>query len=222
MQTALAMRKVGSASAHDTCTGVCSPAMRAYFAGSKLVTTWIAATLAASLLSIASAGALGAWLAFDPGRIWSGEVWRIATWMFVETDPVRLICTCVTIYRLGGELAPRWGDHRLQRYMTEVFGAAALAILALALISDDAWRIHKLGGWAVIDALVITWARQYPHAILTMWGLLHVSGRRLIGIVFAANVVFAAYFGLFFMAPELCVCAAAYWYPAERLARYRR
>jgi hypothetical protein len=178
---------------------------------SKLVSTWIWVTLLASIVAALDGGWLAGWAVFAPSLIWEGQVWRLATWVFVEPGPLGLVLTCASIYKFGGELAPRWGERRLRRFMTEVIGGAAIVTTLLALISDDAWHIYRLGGWAVGDALVIAWARQYPERTLVLYGLLQLNGRNLIAIVAGITGVFAIFRGPFAMAPELLACAAAYW-----------
>jgi hypothetical protein len=186
---------------------------------SKLVSTWITITLVASIFAVVDGGLLDEWASLSPSRIWRGELWRLVTWVFVESGPLGLVLTCACIYKFGGELVPRWGDARLRRFLVEVLGGAAVATTLLALISGDAWSMHRLGGWSVGDALVIAWARQYPQRPLVLYGLLVLSGRNLIAVIIAINVVFAIFGGPFAMALELFVCAAAYWYPTARLVR---
>jgi hypothetical protein len=189
------------------------------WSSSKLVSTWITVTLAASIVATLDGGWLAGWAALAPSRIWRGEVWRLATWVVIERGPLSLVLTCACLYKFGGELAPRWGDHRLRRFLVEVLGAAAVASTLLALVSADAWHMFHLGGWAVCDALVIAWARQYPDGVVVLYGLVHLQGRRLILITIGITCVFALFIGPFAMAPELVTCAAAFWYPSERLAR---
>jgi membrane associated rhomboid family serine protease len=186
---------------------------------SKLVSTWIKITLVASIVAILDRGWLSGWLALAPSRIWRGELWRLGTWVFVESGPWNLILTCASIYKFGGELAPRWGDQRLRRFLIEVLGSAAVATTLLALVSGTAWHMHRFGGWAVGDALVIAWARQYPDSTLMLYGLLRLRGRDLITVTIGVTVVFALFSGPFVMAPELLACAAAFWYPSTRLTR---
>jgi membrane associated rhomboid family serine protease len=186
---------------------------------SKLVSAWITVTVLASVVAAVDGGWIDGWAALAPSRIWRGEVWRLATWVFVERGPLPLVLTCASIYRLGGDLAPRWGDRRLRRYMVEVVGGAALITALLAFVNDGAWDLHRLGGWAVGDALVIAWARQYPASTLVLHGLVQLRGRDLITVTIGITVVFAIFQGPIAMAPELLVCAAAFWYPSARLAR---
>jgi membrane associated rhomboid family serine protease len=186
---------------------------------SKLVSAWIWITLIASIASAVTGGWLAGWAALAPARVWRGEVWRLVTWVFVEPGALGLIMTCASIYKFGGELAPRWGDRRLRRFLIEVLGGAALATALLAWIFPDVWRMRYLGGWAAGDALVIAWARQYHDATLALYGVVRVNGRNLIAVVVTITCVYALFRGPLAMAPELLTCAAAYWYPAARLSR---
>src|SRR6201995_4319962 len=76
---------------------------------SKLVSVWIWVTLLASIVAIVDGGWIAGWAALAPARIWRGEVWRLVTWGGVERGPLQLVVTCASIYKFGGELAPRWG-----------------------------------------------------------------------------------------------------------------
>jgi len=185
----------------------------------RLINTWIYITLGASLIGVFDGGWLSSMLSLAPQYVWHGQIWRLVTWALIETSPLRLMLLCVTIYVLGSELATMWGERRLRRFMIEVLGSAAVVATLLALISRDAWEVYRLGGWAVGDALVIAWARQYPrHPVVIFYGLLTLPARDLLILVIVFNVLFAL-FAPFTMALELLVCAAAYYYPAARLAR---
>jgi membrane associated rhomboid family serine protease len=193
-------------------------AMLPRLGSSKLISSWIWITLLASIAAAVSHGLMG-WAALAPARIWRGEVWRLVTWVFVEPGAVALIMTCASLYKFGGELAPRWGERRLRRFLIEILGGAAVATALLGLISSEVWRAGYLGGWAVGDVLVIAWARQYPDSVLVLYGLLRLNGRNLIAVVIAITCAYAIFAGPLAMAPELLACAAAYSYPGARLAR---
>ena len=77
-------------------------------ASSKLISTWLAVTIAASIIAALDDGWLASWAALSPARIWRGEIWRLATWALVEIGPMSLVLTCVAIYKFGGDLAVRW------------------------------------------------------------------------------------------------------------------
>jgi hypothetical protein len=184
---------------------------------SKLISTWIWITIAASIAAALSGG-LQYWAALVPARLWRGEVWRLVTWVFVEPGALALIVTCASIYKFGGELAPRWGDRRLRRFVIQTLGGAAAATALLGLISAEVWRTPYLGGWAVCDVLVIGWARQHPDSVLVVHGV-QLSGRTLTTAVIAITCAYALFAGPLAMAPELLACVAAYSYPGAWLAR---
>jgi membrane associated rhomboid family serine protease len=181
----------------------------------KLVSRWIALTLAASLVSAFAGGFLAHWTALEPARVWRGEVWRLVTWPFIETGPWQLVITCISIYKFGGELAVRWGDRRLRRFVTEILIAAAVATCLLAAITGV--HVLRVGGWAVADVLVIAWARQFPGAVLVLYGLLPLNGTNLVRITIAITVVYAIFFGIVWTTPELVACLAAATYSQGRL-----
>jgi membrane associated rhomboid family serine protease len=186
---------------------------------SKLLARWITLTVAASLVAAVDGGWLASWATFAPSRIWRGELWRLVTWVFVEGSPLQLLLTCVAIYHFGGELLPRWGERRMRRFLLEVLGGSAVVSSLLALVLRDLWFSYRFGGWAVADALVIAWARQYPDSTLVLYGLLRLRGRELVRITVGITAVYAAFAGIFTWSLELIVCAAAYYYPRNRLAR---
>lgn len=186
---------------------------------SKLLSVWIQITLIASVLAILDGGWLASWMALAPSRIWRGELWRLASWVFVERGALCLIVTCLCIYRFGGELVPLWGERRLRRYLIDVLGGAALAASLLAFVSNDVWYMRNVGGWAVCDALVIAYGRQYPDRVVTLYGLVGLNGKSLIRATMAITVLFAMLGGPVGWLPELLACAAASWYPTARLSR---
>ncbi len=190
---------------------------RSRFAASTFVERWLLLTLGASLLSMFTAGWLADWTSLSPERILRGEVWRLVTWAFVEMGPMSLILTCVAIYKFGGDLAVRWGDQRLRRFMLEIIVGAAVVTTLLSLIVP--MYFSRSAGWAIGDVLCIAWARQFPTAVVRVYGLLELSGKRLIALTVGVTVVFAIAYGPFVMAPELFACFAAVYYPHTRLAR---
>ncbi len=184
---------------------------------SRLVSRWIVATLVASIVAALDGGWLASWAALAPSRVWHGEVWRLVTWPFLFASPVALVATCIAIYKLGGDLAVRWGDRRLRRFMIQIVLAAGVATCLLAAIGGG--HFFRTGGWTVIDVLVIAWARQFPRESLVLYGMLPLRGRDLVRITVAISVLFAIYYGPIVMAPELVACSAAAWYPDGWLRR---
>lgn len=186
---------------------------------SPLVSTWLLVTLVVSVIALVDGGWLWSTLAFAPALIWQGEVWRLVTWIFVEPSPMMLVLTLGSIYKFGGELAPRWGDRRLRRYVTEVLVGAAVITLLLGLVIDGVWLVFCDGGWSVGDVLVIAWARQFPSRELEIYQVIRVSGQQLVFMTIGITVLFALAAGVWSWTPELLVCIGAALYPMSRLRR---
>lgn len=187
---------------------------------SKLVSTWILVTLGASVVAMLDGGLVYEWAALAPERIWHGQVWRLVTWPLVEIGPLGLVLTCVTIYKFGGDLAHRWGERRLRRYMLQIVVAGGIVATLGALVSPYAWSMHRCGGWVVSDALLIAWARQYPSSTLRLYhGMLELGGQRLVYFTVGVTCLIALAYSPFYYAPELVACFGAAWYPRDFLAR---
>ena len=183
---------------------------------SKLISRWIVITLVASIAAQFT-GYIVWFAALAPARVWHGELWRLVTWPLVEMGPLQLVITCATIYKFGGELATRWGDRRMLRFLLQiVIGTAVVTTLFTTLVGAT-W-LMRCGGWAIADVLVIAWARQFPRAQLTLYGFLTLSGDKLVAMTLGVAILFALYFGVVATSPELIACAAAAVYPRGWLA----
>jgi len=185
---------------------------------SKLISQWMIVTLIASFIAAIDGGWLVGRAALIPSRVLQGEVWRLVTWPFIALGPLEIIFTVLAIFRFGSRLAESWGDWRLLRFMTEIVLTAAVATCLLALRAGQHYQLH-IGGWAVVNTLVIAWARQFPTETLTLYNLVPLSSRRLITVTIGANVLLAIYLGPLAVAPALIACAAATVYPPRWLMR---
>ena len=49
-----------------------------------------------------------------PARVWSGELWRLLTWSFLEPNPLSLVFACLVIlFNLLADLIYGWLDPRI-------------------------------------------------------------------------------------------------------------
>jgi membrane associated rhomboid family serine protease len=184
----------------------------------KLIPLWLALTLIASVAAALDGGWIVAWAALAPARVWHGEVWRLVTWPLVETGVMSLVFTCVAIYKFGGELAERWGDQRLFRFVRHIVLSAGVVTCIVGVIPGLGYVTH-LGGWAITEALVIAWARQFPDRTLSLYGLVSFRGKELVQLTLAIAVLFAIFHGVVASVPELVACAAAALYARSWLRR---
>ena len=186
------------------------------FGASKLCDNAIVVLLGASIFAWLDGGLVSQWLALAPAHVFHGQLWRLVTWPLIEHSPIQLIFTCAAIYKFGGELSIRWGQRRLRRFMLEIILAAATATCLLSVLGGHT-DLVRTGGWAISDALVIAWARQFPNGTVVLYGLLALHGRQLINVTIGATVLFALAFGPITMGPELFACLFTAAYPRDRL-----
>lgn len=184
---------------------------------SRLISQWMLALLALSIIASFDGGFLASRFALIPSRVWLGDIWRLLTWPMVEPGVMTLILTCAALYKLGNDLAVRWGDVRLQRFAIRVLlGAGVMTVIVATLFGAS--RMGRLGGWAVADVLTIAWARQFPTVPLMMYGVA-LNGERLVRVVLGVNVLFAIFLGPLYFLPELSACVLAMYYPQSWLRR---
>lgn len=185
---------------------------------SKLVSQWIAATLGISIIAALDGGRFFSWFSLVPAKIWHGQLWRLVTWPLVEPRPLRLVFACVVIYTAGSQLAIRWGDRRLRRFMLEVVVIAGVATTLLATVVGRGY-LRYVGTLAADTSLLIAWARQFPDAPLNYRGLISLRGRELTLFLLGIITLLAIYIGPIMMAPELVACVVAAKYPQSLLRR---
>ena len=182
-----------------------------------LVIRWIVATVVVSMIALVDHGWIAHWLALSPPRVWHGEVWRLVTWVMIVPSPISILITCFVIYKFGGDLAERWGERRLRRFMIELVASAAMMTCVLSLITGDTGA--HVGGIVTTFSLVISWARQFPDQKVLFAGMVPLHGRNVIFVVGGLAILLAFANGLYEMAPELVACAIAAGYPRGWLSR---
>jgi membrane associated rhomboid family serine protease len=159
----------------------------------------ILVTLAASLA--------GHWLApygiLIPRLFWSGQVWRLVTWVFFEGAPLKLVFQCLMLYWFGRDLETRWGTRGLIAVYLGFAAATGAATCLVALASPTVMSIGYSGGWALGEALTIAWALFFPDRDVFLLLILRMRGRVLIIATIVLTFLFVIYYGIAFFLPDL-------------------
>ena len=170
--------------------------------------------------------------ALEPRAVWSGEVWRLVTWVLVETEPLNLLFGGLVLYWFGRDLVDAWGERRfLATYLGVAAAAAALTCLvALAWPGISSFRFT--GFWAAVDALIVAWALLHPFRQILLFFALPISGQALLWITVGGTVLFALFGGVAAFVPHLLAEGVAWlwasgkgpgrWLRKVRLPRLRR
>lgn len=174
-----------------------------------LIGALIAAIVSTTLVAALDGGTVAHALALRPSLVARGQLWRLGTWALVEATPLQLIFGCLTLYRFGDELAATWSRRLLHRYLAMATLGVGVTVCALSLILPGAWYAGHLAGWALGDALVIGWATSFPDRRVRLYFVLEVGGEQLINAIVAINAVFAVFYGVVALLPELCAVGLA-------------
>ncbi|MEO8701355.1 MAG: rhomboid family intramembrane serine protease [Kofleriaceae bacterium] len=178
---------------------------------------WIAVTLGISIIAFLDDGWITNWLVLSPSRVWHGELWRLVTWFLIVPSPISLVVSCVVIYQFGGALVEQWGVRRFRQFWVVLVVTAGVVTCLVSLVTGNTGA--HVGGMVTTFSLAIAWARQFPHRELVLYGVVTLSGRKIVLFLSGVIVLFALAFGIYAMAPELVACAIAAKYPRGWLRR---
>lgn len=171
----------------------------------RVVGVLIGLTLALSILGALGGrdGALRAAGVLVPAFVWSGQVWRLLTWMFFEFEPISLLFSCLMLWWFGRDLIQAWGARGfLWMYLAFSLIPAALTVL-LALVWPALGLAVYAGQWPVTAALVIAWATLFPSRQLLLYFVFPLGGRNLVYITVGTTVLFALFYGVTGFVPHL-------------------
>jgi membrane associated rhomboid family serine protease len=148
-------------------------------------TTLFVSILGAQLQGFAAAGAL------VPGFVFQGQLWRLVSWCFFESDPIGLIFGALALFWFGSDLVRLWGPFGfLARYLALAAAAGLVSCLA-ALVWPPLLGLQFVGAWPVVDAVIIAWAVAFPTRNLLFWFVVPLQGRNLIYATIGGTLLFA-------------------------------
>jgi membrane associated rhomboid family serine protease len=162
---------------------------------------------------------------FSPALVWSGEVWRLLSYPFLESDPLALVFGGLMLWMFGRDLAVAWGERRLLQAFLGIAAGAAAATSLLALAWPRLQLIGVAGPWTVIDALVVAWALSFPDRQLLFMFALPVNGRALLWLTVGGTALYAVFSGVAPYVPHLLAEGLVVMWlrgPRLRLPRLRR
>jgi membrane associated rhomboid family serine protease len=135
----------------------------------------LVAMLVSTVAAMVSRGLWGL-LNLDGPAIFSGQVWRLVTWVFPQNDPLTLFFAGFALFWLGRDLANTWSE---RRFLQVFFGYAAWSALWTALVAAiwaGADRPY-VGAWPVVNALMVGWGLSRPGAQINLFGVVPMTGK---------------------------------------------
>jgi membrane associated rhomboid family serine protease len=157
----------------------------------------------ATIVIVSIVGAVGArhgfpliaWGVLEPTLVLKGQLWRLFTWVFFETDPISLVFSCAMLYWFGRDLAYRWGPTRFVLYYMGLATAIGLATVGLSRLYAPLAEFAWAGSGPLQAAFAIFWATYYPTRQLNLF-VAAIAGRNLVLLVIGGTVLFALFGGI--------------------------
>jgi membrane associated rhomboid family serine protease len=151
-------------------------------------------------------------LALVPSAVWAGEVWRLASWPFVDAGPVSLLFECVILFGFAPDLHERWGRRRFVRFVAAAVAVAGVGTCLIALVVPTVWWVPQYAGIALGEGIVIAWAMQFPELPVQIYGVIVVRGREVVTVLLGLTCAIGVFGGLARVLPALLLGGFALLY----------
>lgn len=125
-----------------------------------IVATYTVLMILTALLGGGANGLLG-WAAFDSARIWSGEVWRLATYGLFNPPSLTFVLDMVMLLWFGRELERQFGRVRFGVTYAGIYLVPALVLTLLGLVRPTVF-IGQPGSLA----LFVAFATLFPGVMM--------------------------------------------------------
>ncbi len=143
-----------------------------------------------------------------PGKVLTGQLWRVVTWVWVEPSPFSLFFRCLMLYWFGRDLCSIWGS---RRFFAIYFGTvlfAGLVTVLLSLLDADIRAQSYLGSMALDAALTIAWGLNFQNRVIRIYFVIPIRGFVLAWGTVALTVAYSIYSGWEHVAPVLAAESA--------------
>lgn len=174
-----------------------------------------------------------AYLALDPGRILSGQVWRIFTWILIPPSGLDIftIIMLYFYYSIGSTLERNWGTFRYTLYILSGLFFTIIGAFALYFLVGDMYSVLNLGmafsTYYISTSILLAFAATYPDMQVLFWFIFPLKIKWL-GILYGAQILYnmVVYLrqGAWFMTIPIIASLlnfVIFFFSTRNVARYR-
>jgi membrane associated rhomboid family serine protease len=104
------------------------------------------------------------WLALVPAEVLRGQVWRLATYPWLDTQPFWLLISALILGSFGSQLERQWGSRTFARRTAVFVVVPAVLVTLVALFSTRAALTPYLGVHVVIVCYIAAFACEFRGA----------------------------------------------------------
>lgn len=148
----------------------------------------------------------------SPSLVLAGQVWRMVTWAFFETDGQNLVFGAMMLAIFGRDLAAMWGGGRYLVICGGLAFATGLLTSVAGLVWSDVGRNQYLSVWPLVDALIVAWALLFPNRTILFMLILPASGLNLLYLTVGMTSLFAVMYGFSNFVPHFLAMGTMYAY----------
>jgi membrane associated rhomboid family serine protease len=149
----------------------------------------------------------------DPGRVWHGWIWQLATYPFVADDPWRFVVSLAGIYFLGPSLESRIGPGRFWAFFfgTTVLSGVAGVVLSLTGVIAQGPAFSMV---AFANAIMMAFYLINSSSTLLAFFVIPVPAKWLLIFFIALESAYLllSHFALFYCVALLAFGAGYMWY----------
>jgi membrane associated rhomboid family serine protease len=137
------------------------------------------------------------WLAVESQVVWQGgQLWRLATYMWIHAGPWHLIVNMFTLWMFGSEVARAWGAERFVRYyLISGIGAGVIIALwqgALQMLGFGSGA-YTLGASGAIYAVLLAYSLLWPNrTLMLLFPPVPIRALYFIPFLFGMDLIFAS------------------------------
>jgi membrane associated rhomboid family serine protease len=131
-----------------------------------------------------------------PSDVLRGEVWPLATYLFVHAvDPMHILFNMLGLWMFGVELERRWGTRHFTTYYFVTGVGAGLCVLVTSLLPFEAtasgYLATTIGASGAIFGLMLAWALLFPDRQILFMLFFPLPARVFVLIMGAIQLVYA-------------------------------
>ena len=127
----------------------------------------------------------------DPNSLLSGEIWQLATYMFLHDlhSPMHLFFNGLMLGFFAPLFETRWGGRALATFLVYCGIGAAIFTTIAAWFSPLYFGAPVLGASGAILGLIAAFGLVFPNQPIYLWFLLRIEGRYLIPITLGIDTL---------------------------------
>jgi len=131
------------------------------------------------------------WL--NPESVLHGQVWRLATYMFVHGGFFHILFNMLALWMFGVELERTWGSRYFVKYYFLCGIAAAMTTVILSFVPflglDQLYFSRTVGASGAVMGVLLAYALYFPNRPIYMYFVFPIPAKYFVAIIGAVSLL---------------------------------